>query len=48
MNTDDQIRDYIAAQPEPKRSDMQALHGMILDLMPECRLWFLDGRDEIG
>jgi hypothetical protein len=27
---------------------MQALHGIILEMMPECRLWFLDGRNEQG
>ena len=48
MNTHEQIKAYIATQPEPKRSDMQALHGIILELMPECRLWFLDGKDENG
>ena len=48
MNTHEQIKAYIATQPEPKRSDMQALHGIILALMPECRLWFLDGKDENG
>ena len=48
MNTHEQIDAYIAAQPEPKRSDMQALHGMILKLMPGCKLWFLDGKDEKG
>ena len=48
MNTREHIDAYIAAQPEPKRSDMQALHGMILKLMPGCKLWFLDGKDERG
>ena len=48
MNIHEQIDAYIAAQPEPKRSDMQALHDMILKLMPGCKLWFLDGKDETG
>jgi hypothetical protein len=48
MNVKTQISDYLAAQPEPKRGDMQTLHGMILKLMPDCRLWFLDGKDESG
>ena len=43
-----QIADYIAAQPEQKRHDMQALHDRIQRLMPNCRLWFLDGKDERG
>ncbi len=40
------IEDYIASQPEPKRSDMKALRSLILAAMPNCRLWFLDGKDE--
>ena len=48
MNMHDQIKAYIAAQPEPKRSDLQELHRIILELMPDCKLWFLDGKDEKG
>jgi hypothetical protein len=48
MNIHEQINAYIATQPEPKRSDMQELHGILLELMPACRLWFLDGKDEQG
>ena len=48
MDVRDQIQDYITSQPEPKRSDMQALHRLILQTMPECRLWFLDGRNDEG
>lgn len=45
MNVQEQIEAYIASQPEPKRSDMQTLHLHILQLLPGCKLWFLDGRD---
>lgn len=45
MNTDEQIHQYLASQPEPKRRDMEALHGIILRIMPACRLWFLDGKN---
>lgn len=48
MNVHAQISDYLAAQPEPKRGEMQTLHGMISRLMPDCRLWFLDGKGEDG
>lgn len=48
MTVQTQIKEYIAAQREPKRSEMQELHGMILVLMPDCKLWFLDGKDEKG
>jgi hypothetical protein len=45
MNVQEQIQQYITSQPEPKCSDMQALHRRILELMPACKLWFLDGKD---
>lgn len=45
MDVKAQINEYIASQPEPKRSDMQALHGIILEVMPGCKLWFLDGKN---
>lgn len=45
MNVKEQIKNYINSQPEPKRNDMQALHGIILKAMPACKLWFLDGRN---
>src|SRR6202034_2826122 len=48
MNLQQQIKEYIATEPEPKRSEMQQLHHMILALMPTCKLWFLDGKDEKG
>ena len=48
MNVQEQIQNYISSQPEPKRSDMQALHRVILQVMPACKLWFLDGKDNEG
>ena len=48
MNVQGQIKEYITSQPEPKRSDMQALHRIILQVMPACKLWFLDGKDNEG
>ena len=48
MNVQKQIEKYIASQPEPKRNDMQALHRVILQVMPACKLWFLDGKDNEG
>ncbi len=48
MNVKEQIKQYITSQPEPKRSDMQELHRIILQVMPKCKLWFLDGKDEKG
>ena len=48
MNAQEQINEYITSQPEPKRSDMQALHDVILQVSPGCKLWFLDGKDSTG
>lgn len=45
MTVQEQIEQYITSQPEPKRSDMQALHRIILEVMPACKLWFLDGKN---
>lgn len=43
-----QIKAYIASQPDSKRSDLQALHNIILKIMPKCKLWFLDGKNAAG
>ncbi|MBC3873577.1 DUF1801 domain-containing protein [Undibacterium flavidum] len=48
MNTQNQIQEYIATHADQKRSDLQTLHELMLALMPQCRLWFLDGKDEHG
>jgi Domain of unknown function (DU1801) len=45
MNVQEQIKSYIASQSEPKRSDMQELHRFILQVLPGCKLWFLDGKN---
>jgi hypothetical protein len=48
MNVKDQIKTYIAGQPEQKRADLQALNRLVLKAMPGCKLWFLDGKDSNG
>ena len=45
MNIHEQINTYITSQAEPKRSDMQALHHLIQQLMPAGKEWFLDGKN---
>ncbi|MBV8458749.1 MAG: DUF1801 domain-containing protein [Acetobacteraceae bacterium] len=45
MNVQAQIKKYLAGQPEPKRSDMQELHRVTLQALPECKLWFFDGKN---
>ena len=48
MNLQEQINQYIASKPEPKRHDMQALHIRILEVLPGCKLWFEDGKNAEG
>src|SRR5215470_5976557 len=45
MNVQEQIKKYITSQPESKRSDMRELHRLALQVSPECKLWFFDGKD---
>jgi hypothetical protein len=45
MNVQGQIKEYLTSQPEQKRSEMQELHRIILEIMPDCKLWFLDGKN---
>ncbi|MEN9521713.1 MAG: hypothetical protein RL065_90 [Bacteroidota bacterium] len=48
MSTQQQVNQYINEQNEPKRADMLILHSMIQKIMPDCKLWFLDGKDDKG
>ena len=48
MNVQEQIDTYIASQPEPKRSDLQTLHQLALQVSPGCRVWFIDGKNSEG
>ena len=48
MTIPEQIDTYIASQPEPKRIDLQSLHQLCLQVSPECRVWFIDGKNSEG
>jgi hypothetical protein len=48
MSIENQIREYISSQPEPKRGEMQALHQLTVQVQPDCKLWFLDGKNDEG
>lgn len=48
MNVQQQIKKYIANQPEPKRGEMQEMHRVILGVKPTCKLWFFDGKNDEG
>jgi hypothetical protein len=45
MNVEEQIKEYITSQPEPKRGDLQTLHHHILQVLPGCKLWFDNGKN---
>jgi hypothetical protein len=45
MSVQEQIKKYIAGQPEVKRGDMQELHQLILGVRPKCKLWLFDGKN---
>jgi hypothetical protein len=48
MKVDTEISNYIATLPAAKQTDMHALYDLIISIMPNSKLWFLDGRDESG
>ena len=48
MNVKEQIKNYIASQPEQKGAEMQELHKRILKVQPASKLWFEDGRNSEG
>ena len=48
MTVQEQIDQYISSQVPAKRDDLLALHAAILKAAPDCRLWFLDGRNDDG
>ena len=48
MEITSQIKELINIQVEPKKSEMQELHNLILQLMPKCKQWYFDGINEDG
>lgn len=48
MTVEQQIANYINSIPQPKQTDIQSLHDFMLYEMPNCKLWFLDGRNTDG
>ena len=48
MTIPEQIQEYISSQPEPKRSEMQELHKLMLQVLPQGRLWYEDGKNSEG
>jgi len=48
MEIEEKITAYINSLTEPKRSEIEALHQIMLTQMPSCKLWFLDGKSDLG
>ena len=45
MSLQEQIDSYLADQPPSKAEELRALGRMVLKLSPDCKLWFLNGRN---
>ena len=48
MSVQDQVDDFVAGLPEPKRGEVQALQRTVLKLAPKAQQWFFDGKNEHG
>jgi hypothetical protein len=48
MNPQEQVNKFITSQPEPKRSEILALHLLMLRILPGGRLWFENGKNSDG
>lgn len=48
MDVQKQIEEHLSGHAEPKRSDLQQIHDMILRINPTAKLWFLDGKNDEG
>ena len=48
MSVQAQIDKYMSDLPQLKRDDIQFLHRVMLNISPDCKLWFLDGRNSEG
>jgi hypothetical protein len=42
------VKTNINTQPELKATKLEVFHKKMIQLIPECRLWFLDGKNEKG
>jgi hypothetical protein len=48
MDIQEQIKEYIISQPELKRGEISELNNLIMSIMPNCKLWYSDGKDDKG
>lgn len=48
MSITELIEAEISSQPESKSNEMKELHELILQIMPKCKLWFDNGKNNEG
>jgi hypothetical protein len=48
MSIREQIKAYFDSLSESKGREIQELHRFILEILPNVKLWFLDGKDDTG
>jgi hypothetical protein len=48
MKIQTQILQFINSLSAAKATDLLALHTLMLQLMPDCKLWLLDGKNDAG
>jgi hypothetical protein len=48
MSVHEQIDGYIGNQSPAKSEELRDLHRRILEIAPDAKLWFLDGRNDEG
>lgn len=48
MHVKEQIAEYIAQQSPTKSRDLQSIHEIVLAMYPTVKLWFLDGKNDVG
>lgn len=46
MSVKDQIKEYVASQPEAKKTDLQELHKLMSKILPKGKQWFDSGKNE--
>lgn len=48
MNKEEQVINHFAGLPQSKIDELIILHRLITQILPNAKLWFIDGKDENG
>lgn len=48
MSTAQHIEEFFETLSEPKVAEMRELHSLIKVIKPDCKLWFFNGKDQMG